>query len=175
MKKTKKTIQPTVENAPAKPARRRFLGWLWAGLGLAAAAEACWIGLSFLAARKDRNMHAAISRIVTAGAADGFKPATVTPIPNGSFFLSRLDDGGFLALSHTCTHLGCSIRWDAEQNRFQCPCHGSSFSLTGEVLTSPAPRPLDYYPVRIEDGIVKVDVGTPRRRDRFEPDQATRI
>ena len=41
--------------------------------------------------------------------------------------------------------------------------------------TAPAPRPLEYYPVRIENGVVKIDVAAPRRRERFEPDQATRI
>lgn len=157
------------------PGRRRFLGWLWAAIGLAALAECCWIGLSFLLARKAQSAKAAGTRIVTAGAVESFSPNTVTAIPSGQFFLARLADGGFLALSRTCTHLGCAIHWDAEKGRFQCPCHGSSFDLTGEVRSAPAPRPLDCYPVRIENGLVKVDVAAPRRRDRFEPDQATRM
>lgn len=161
--------------ATTGPGRRRFLGWLWGAIGLVAVAEFCWIGISFLLSRKERSVRAAGARIVTAGAVDTFSPDTVTAIPSGQFFLARLPDGGFLALSPTCTHLGCSLHWDAEKNRFQCPCHGSSFSLTGEVLTAPAPRPLDMYPVRIENGLVRVDVAAPRRRDRFEPDQATRL
>jgi cytochrome b6-f complex iron-sulfur subunit len=48
-------------------------------------------------------------------------------------------------------------------------------SLNGEVLTAPAPRPLDTYPVRIENGIVKVDTSMPQKRERFEPAQAKRI
>jgi Rieske Fe-S protein len=159
----------------AAPDRRRFFKWLWTCLGLAAAAQFGWIALSFLVSRKDRHAAVAAARIVAAGPIDQFAPATVTPIPSGQFFLARLEDGGFLALSRTCTHLGCSLHWDGEKNRFQCPCHGSSFGLTGEVLSAPATRPLDYYPVRIENGIVKVDAALPRRRDRFEPAQATRI
>ncbi|MDH3999474.1 MAG: Rieske 2Fe-2S domain-containing protein, partial [Desulfuromonadales bacterium] len=65
--------------------------------------------------------------------------------------------------------------WDEQKQRFICPCHGSSFDLSGEVLTAPAPRPLDTYLVRIENGIVKVDVSVSQKRERFEPEQATRI
>ena len=88
-------------------------------------------------------------------------------MPQGQFYLARLADGGFLALSRRCTHLGCSIPWDEEKRRFVCPCHGSIFNLAGEVLTGPAPRPLDTFPVRIENGIVKVDVTMAQKRDRF--------
>lgn len=163
------------QERPADPGRRRVFKWLWTYLGLAAAAELCWVGLSFLLARKDRDAAVAAPRSVTAGTVEQFQPDTVTAIPNGQFYLARLADGGFLALSRTCTHLGCSIRWDADQKAFLCPCHGSRFDLAGAVLTAPAPRPLEYYPVRIENGVVKVDVAAPRRRERFEPAQATRI
>lgn len=172
---TATTAALNAAKSAAAPDRRRFFQWLWACLGLAAAAQCGWIALSFLVSRKDRHAAVAAARIVAAGPIDQFAPATVTPIPSGQFFLARLEDGGFLALSRTCTHLGCSLHWDGEKNRFQCPCHGSSFGLTGEVLSAPATRPLDYYPVRIENGIVKVDAALPRRRDRFEPAQATRI
>ena len=102
-------------------------------------------------------------------------PETVTAIPSGQFYLACLADGSLLALSRICTHLGCSVPWDEEKNQFVCPCHGSTFNLTGDVLTAPAPRPLDTYPVRIENGIVKVDISVPQIRDHFEPGQATRL
>lgn len=158
-----------------KPGRRRVLDWIWKGIGLAALAEFCWIGASFLISRKDRDTPAATARVVTAGSVDQFAPGSVTAIPSGRFYLSRLEDGGFLALSRTCTHLGCSLNWDEKKKRFICPCHGSSFGLAGEVLTAPASRPLPNYPVRIENGVVKVDVSAPRARDRFEAGQATSI
>jgi cytochrome b6-f complex iron-sulfur subunit len=155
--------------------RRQFLNRLWAFFGLAALAEFGWLGVSFLNSRKERNQPAITESIVTAGPVEQFTPATVTAIPQGQFYLACLADGSFLALSRTCTHLGCSVPWDAEKNRFICPCHGSTFSMTGEVLTAPAPRPLDIYPVRIENRIVKVDVATPQKRDHFDKEQATRI
>lgn len=157
------------------PNRRLFLNRLWAFFGLAALTEFGWLGISFLNSRKERNKPAKTESIITAGSFEQFTPATVTAIPQGQLYLACLADGGFLALSRTCTHLGCSVPWDAEKNLFVCPCHGSTFSMTGEVLTSPAPRPLDMYPVRIENGIVKVDVTTPLRRDHFDQKQVTRI
>lgn len=175
MKKNKAPVRSDAAAPEVRTGRRRFLNRLWAVIGLAAAAEICWVGLSFLLSRKDRGSQVKTPRIITAGPVGQFQPATVTAIAQGGFYLSRLADGGFLALSRTCTHLGCSLRWEEEEGRFVCPCHGSSFGLTGEVLTAPAPRPLDWYPVRIENDIVKVDVATPRRRERFEPDQATRL
>ncbi len=62
------------------------------------------------------------------------------------------------ALSAQCTHLGCMVRWQDDAGRFQCPCHGSSFSREGINLAGPAPRPLVRYAVRIaEDGRLEVD------------------
>ncbi|EGB13909.1 Rieske (2Fe-2S) iron-sulfur domain-containing protein [Pseudodesulfovibrio mercurii] len=163
------------KNGAGLTTRRTFLNRLWIFLGLAGLAEFAWLGVSFLGARRDRDRPEAAERIVTVGEAASFKPGTVTPVPQGRFYLARLADGGFLALSRTCTHLGCSVPWDEDKHLFVCPCHGSSFSLTGEVLTGPAPRPLDTFAVRIEDGVVKVDCATPRRRDRFRAEQAVRL
>jgi len=157
------------------PDRRRFLNRCWAFFGIVAAAEFGWLGLSFMNSRKERNRPAKTESIVSAGSVELFTPGTVTAVPLGQFYLACLGDGSFLALSRTCTHLGCSVPWDEEKNQFVCPCHGSTFDLTGEVLTAPAPRPLDTYPVRIENGIVKVDTSVTQKRERFEPGQATRI
>jgi cytochrome b6-f complex iron-sulfur subunit len=151
--------------------RRRFLGWLWGLLGIGALAEGAWISGSFLRPRPGRNPDA---DLILAGPADDFAPGSVTAFPAGRFYLVRLDDGGFLALHRECTHLGCTIPWSSEQQRFVCPCHASSFDIRGSVLSPPAPRPLDLLAVRIENGIVKVDPSSRSRRGRFEPSQAVR-
>ena len=158
-----------------QPDRRRFLNRIWTFLGAIAAAEFGWVGLSFLKSRKERNQAVRTDRMITAGPVERFKPETVTAIPKGQFYLARLGDGSFLALSRTCTHLGCTLPWVEEKGQFVCPCHGSTFSLTGEVLTAPAPRPLDTFPARIENGIVKVDIAAPRKRERFDPTQAVSV
>ncbi len=49
---------------------------------------------------------------------------------------------GFYVLWARCTHLGCTPNWFGDQNRFKCPCHGSNYTVAGDVIAGPAPRPL---------------------------------
>lgn len=163
------TAQETTSN------RRSFLNRCWAIFGIVAAAEFGWLGLSFMNSRKERNLPDLTESIITAGPVERFAPETVTAIPSGQFYLACLADGSLLALSRICTHLGCSVPWDEEKKQFICPCHGSTFNLTGEVLTAPAPRPLDTFPVRIENGIIKVNIASAQRRERFDPSQTIRL
>jgi cytochrome b6-f complex iron-sulfur subunit len=156
----------------ATPRRRSFLGLAWLGIGVVALGEAALIVASFLKPRRTDAKGG--SSLVVAGPSDAFALGSVTAFPAGKFYLVRLQDGGFLALHRQCTHLGCSVPWDEASGRFACPCHASSFDLRGDVLAPPAPRPLDLFAVRIENGIVKVDVSTPIRRSAFDPSQVTR-
>lgn len=55
-----------------------------------------------------------------------------------------------IAFSPQCTHLGCGYRWEGDRQHFLCPCHASSFSMEGEVLAGPAPRPLGRHQTRVE-------------------------
>jgi cytochrome b6-f complex iron-sulfur subunit len=155
-----------------EPERRSFLRLAWLGVGLAALGEAAWVVASFLKPR--RRAPASAGSLVVAGPSDAFTPSSVTAFPAGRFYLVRLADGGFLAVNRQCTHLGCSVPWDEASGRFACPCHASAFDLRGDVLAPPAPRPLDLFAVRIENGIVKVDVSAPIRRSAFDPAQVTR-
>jgi menaquinol-cytochrome c reductase iron-sulfur subunit len=54
--------------------------------------------------------------------------------------------------SPLCPHLGCGYRWEGTERKFKCPCHGSVYAITGEVLAGPAPRPLDTLPTKVENG-----------------------
>jgi cytochrome b6-f complex iron-sulfur subunit len=105
--------------------------------------------------------------MIVAGRVADFEPGSVTAFPAGRFYLARLGDGGFLALSRTCTHLGCTVPWVEEERKFICPCHASAFDIRGDVASPPAPRALDTFPVRIEGDVVKVDAGAAVRRKRF--------
>jgi cytochrome b6-f complex iron-sulfur subunit len=151
--------------------RRTFLGRLWLGLGGLALAEYVWLTLEFLRPRSALKEQAGV---LVAGPIDRFDPGSVTAFPAGRFYLARLADGGFLAVSRECTHLGCTVPWMEDEGQFVCPCHSSAYDIRGDVIQPPAPRALDLYPVRIENGIVKVDTGRTLKRRRFEVSQVTR-
>ena len=154
-----------------QPSRRSFLGRLWLLLGGVALVEAVWIVTDFLAPRRRRATSGDDTAVIVAGPVERFEPGSVTAFPQGRFYLARLDDGGFLALNRECTHLGCTVPWVAGEGRFVCPCHASAFDIRGEVLSPPAPRPLDIFAVRIENDIVKVDISRPIRRQSFSNNQ----
>ena len=57
-----------------------------------------------------------------------------------------LDQQGKLhVVDTTCTHMGCELQWNAAETSWDCPCHGSRFSYTGDVIEGPAVRPLHFH------------------------------
>ena len=64
----------------------------------------------------------------------------------------------FRAFSAVCTHLGCITRFQPDRNIIACPCHGSQFNLSGDVVAGPAPRPLRWLQMSLsEKGELIVD------------------
>jgi len=158
------------EAITTKPTRRDFLNLLWIGLGGAVTLEMAALTLAYT---QPRLTEGEFGSIINVGFVDEFPPGSVTHIPDGRFYLVRLQDGGFLAIYQRCTHLGCSVPWDQAQGQFVCPCHNSQFTSVGDVLNSPAPRPLDLFPITIQDNMIMVDTGRLIERDRFDPSQVT--
>jgi cytochrome b6-f complex iron-sulfur subunit len=147
---------------------------VWLLLGGVAIAEVVWVVSDFFRPRQRRAPDIDAGSVIVAGPVDRFEPGSVTAFPEGRFYLARLADGGFLALHRECTHLGCTVPWVAAEDRFVCPCHASSFDIMGDVLSPPAPRPLDVFPVRIENDTVKVDISRPIKRQSFVASQVVR-
>jgi len=64
---------------------------------------------------------------------------------------------GFIALSRVCTHLGCLVGFDSFNNKLVCPCHAGEFDLDGNVLSGPATKSLQRYPLKI--GSKQITIG----------------
>lgn len=119
---------------------------------------------------------------VDLGHHSNYPRGTVTKVEAARLYVVHHRDG-MMALSYTCTHLGCTVPWNPNSHQhldppgcFCCPCHGSEFTFFGEVVGGPAPRPLDMYPLEIDaNGHVIVDTGNKIERTQFSPDQLTAV
>lgn len=168
MKQQKKNSLPN--ETPVS--RRSFIKRVWGVLGVLAGIELLWVGSGFLRSGKTRRGDSE-KQLVVAGKVADFKAGDVFPFRNGQFYLVRYKNGGFLAVSLKCSHLGCSVIWDVDKQKFNCPCHASAFDKFGQVTNPPAPRPLDVYPVSINKGLVIVDTSKPLKRNSFDQSQIT--
>jgi cytochrome b6-f complex iron-sulfur subunit len=168
-----KDRKPRSSAGGSETSRRGFLFKMWMGLLFLAAVQFTALVITFLRPRKPKKTEGSFGGIITAGGVEDFESGSVTAFRRGRFYLVRQEGGGFLALSRECTHLGCVVPWMTSDNRFVCPCHSSEFDMNGEVLSPPAPRALDIFPVVIENDVVRVDTSRPARRNRYEPSQVT--
>lgn len=106
----------------------------------------------------------------TAGAVDDFKVGEPRMIPlqrsvvDGwntavepvAVYVVRQTETDFETFDIHCTHLGCPLAFASGSATFVCPCHGGSFSITGQVLSGPPPRPMVQFETRVQDGEVQV-------------------
>lgn len=152
--------------------RRQFMLFAWVASLAALGIQTAVALLNFF---KPREQSGGFGGLVLAGLVEEFPPGTVEHVPAGQFYISHLSDYGLIALWHRCTHLGCTVPWQEEENRFNCPCHSSFFDSSGEVTGGPAPRPLDLFPLEIIDGEVIVDTSKTIERKQFDPSQATKV
>ncbi len=91
--------------------------------------------------------------------ADGWKVYS----EKSTAWVVRQPDNSIVAFGPQCTHLGCAYHWEEGKNEFLCPCHSSLFDIHGNVISGPAPRPLDRYDVKIEGG--KLLIGALRKSE----------
>ena len=114
---------------------------------------------------------------VSVGSPADYDVGDVRYFVDSRFYLVRLEEG-FMALYQKCPHVGCTVPWRAdfqfqgETGWFRCPCHGSTYNRTGQIVFGPAPRPMDYMRMSAEGGRLFVDTGAIRKRDAWDPAQA---
>ena len=147
--------------------RRTFLTWYMAGLMTATVVAGLAPILVFIwppspAGEKNANVGVKLDTPVSK-LADG--DAVRFDAPQNTAFIEQ-DGGGANArgnltyagyavkqggrttfLAVTCSHLGCSVNFNQDAKRFECPCHGSRFSIDGNVTHGPALFPLSHLKV----------------------------
>jgi quinol---cytochrome c reductase iron-sulfur subunit, bacillus type len=160
---------PHPVDPPASPERRRALVLLVnSAVTVLGGALSGLLGVFALkpAAARSRD------RWIKAGALSDLEPnvpaARVLVVPRvDGWYRERAPETVFLvwdgdkqvrAMSATCSHLGCQVRWDPKGKHFRCPCHGGIYDATGKVLEGPPPRPLDSLEARVDssDDVVLV-------------------
>jgi cytochrome b6-f complex iron-sulfur subunit len=148
--------------------RRDFIKLGVGALSALALIEMGSAGVLFL---RSRGLDGQFGGEIKVGEIERFPPGSVTEFADGNFFLVRAGDGGFLAIYRRCPHLGCTVNWVPDQDRFYCPCHASSFDIYGDFDNRTVSRALDTFPIAFDDQIVVVDTRQLIRREHFSTEQ----
>ncbi len=136
--------------------RREFLSYAWVAAMALFLAETGGIILVFSMPRFKEGEFGGRFEV---GRVDRFDEGSATLFREGRFFLVRQGGEKFIALYQVCTHLGCLLRWDEEDQAYSCPCHGAKFAKDGTYISGPPPRSMDRLAVEVVDGRLVVDTG----------------
>ena len=146
--------------------RREFFGWI--GVGMMASSLPVVLAACNSNTQKAETETAPEPEIDKSVREDGFQAVgTVEELESDGSVVDKTADvmivrnpetEALVAVNPLCTHQGCTVEWETETAVFACPCHGSQFSPTGEVLSGPAEKPLATYEAKIEDDLVLAKV-----------------
>ncbi len=125
--------------------RRDFLWTAWAAFATFIAGTAAAMGKFMLP-----NVLYESPQIFKAGKPEDYAPGVSTKwTKQQRVWIVRTSENQIYALWARCTHLGCTPNWFEAEKRFKCPCHGSNFSMKGDVIAGPAPKPLNRCAVAL--------------------------
>jgi Rieske Fe-S protein len=85
-----------------------------------------------------------------------FAVDTTDALNTNNIFLVRGAHNKVTALEATCRHMGCQINWVGADKKFECPCHGSQYNMSGTVVQGPAQHNLYTHKVTVKAGQVWV-------------------
>ena len=71
----------------------------------------------------------------------------------------KVNGDDILALSATCSHLGCNVNYDEATGGFKCPCHSGAYDAAGKNIEGPPPRPLTRLDAKVEEGKLMIYTG----------------
>lgn len=129
--------------------RREFTRYLVLGAGTMAAAN---VGLAMWTQLRSINIGEPRAIVALAEVAIGDSYLFRYPSKRDPAVLMRLGESEVVSFSQKCTHLGCVVYYQTDEQRWHCPCHNGNFDTrTGAVLTGPPPRPLGRINVEIRD------------------------
>ncbi len=149
----------TVTGLIGRIKRRQLLRLGFLGGTLLALAELTAIIVPFFRVNKIVGLGAKIAVGSKQSVLAQFKASNDAPILNieGKFFLVHAP-GGIIAAYRKCTHLGCTVPFNASEDQFHCPCHGSLYDKhTAIVKGGPAPKPLQLFHIADQNGTLIVD------------------
>ncbi|MFN8140401.1 MAG: ubiquinol-cytochrome c reductase iron-sulfur subunit [Fimbriimonadales bacterium] len=144
--------------------RRKFLGWIVGVLNVGVIAAVFGPVLGFVGAPLRRKKHEQWVPVISLDEFAEGETKEVSyeiPIKDGyldtkrrySLYMKRVGEQ-ILALDPACTHLGCRVKFQANKNRYFCPCHGGVFDDDGNVVSGPPPKALEKFETKIENGQV---------------------
>jgi menaquinol-cytochrome c reductase iron-sulfur subunit len=94
----------------------------------------------------------------------------ITAQEDRGVWVVRRSENDFSVFNGRCVHLGCAFSWNQQARQFQCPCHGGLYTLDGQVVGGPPPRPLDTMEWRVDGGNLVVNykdfrLGVPEKEE----------